>query len=78
MSCMPVKKMFRDYGGFRDVGLFVDWSTVVVETIFKSSFGFSYVLFVTAFPLYHVYNFFRVAVAKLETDALSRAPHQPH
>ena len=35
------EKMFRDCGGFRDVGLFVDWSTVFVETVFKSSFGFS-------------------------------------
>ena len=33
-----------------------------VETVFKSSFGFSYVLFVTAFALYHVYNVFRVTV----------------
>ena len=33
-----------------------------VETVFKSSFGFSYVLLVTAFALYHVYNVFRVTV----------------
>ena len=33
-----------------------------VGTVFKSSFGFSYVLFVTAFALYHVYNVFRVTV----------------
>ena len=33
-----------------------------VETVFMSSFGFSYVLFVTAFALYHVYTVFSVAV----------------
>ena len=33
-----------------------------VETVLKSTFGFSYVLFVTALALYHVYNVFRVAV----------------
>ena len=33
-----------------------------VETVFKSTFGFSYVLFVTVVTLYHVDNVFGVAV----------------
>ena len=33
-----------------------------VEAVFKSTFGFSYVLFVTVVTLYHVNNVFGVAV----------------
>ena len=33
-----------------------------VEEVFKSTFGFSYVLFVTVVTLYHVDNVFGVAV----------------
>ena len=33
-----------------------------VEAVFKSTFGFSYVLFVTVVALYHVNNVFGVAV----------------
>ena len=33
-----------------------------VEAVFKSTFGFSYVLFVTVITLYHVDNVFGVAV----------------
>ena len=33
-----------------------------VEKVFKSTFGFSYVLFVTVVTLYHVDNVFGVAV----------------
>ena len=45
------------------VGLeFVDWSTVFVKTVFKSSFCFSYVLFVAAVAVYHLNNVFRVTV----------------
>ena len=33
-----------------------------VEAVLESSFGFSYVLFVTAIALYHVNNVFRVTV----------------
>ena len=33
-----------------------------VETVFKSSFCFSYVLFVAAVAVYHVNNVFRVTV----------------
>ena len=33
-----------------------------VEPVFKSSFGFAYVLFVTAIALYHVNNVFGVTV----------------
>ena len=33
-----------------------------VEAVLESSFGFSYVLFVTTIALYHVNNVFRVTV----------------
>ena len=33
-----------------------------VEAVFKSTFGFSYVLFVIVVTLYHVDNVFRVAI----------------
>ena len=33
-----------------------------VEAVFKSTFGFSYVLFVTVVTLYHVDNVFGIAV----------------
>ena len=56
------KKMFRDCSRFRTVCLFVNCSAVLVKTVFKSSFCFSYVLFVTAVAMYHVNNVFRVAV----------------
>ena len=35
---------------------------MLVKTVFKSSFCFSYVLFVAAVAMYHVNNVFRVAV----------------
>ena len=38
------------------VCLFVDGSPVFVKTVFKSSFCFSYVLFVAAVAVYHVNN----------------------
>ena len=38
------KKMFRDCSRFRTVCLFVNCSAVLVKTVFKSSFCFSYVL----------------------------------
>ena len=47
---------------FRTVCLFVNWSVVLVKTVFKSSFCFSYVLFVAAVAMYHVNNVFRVTV----------------
>ena len=56
------KKMFRDCSRFRTVCLFVNCSAVLVKTVFKSSFCFSYVLFVAAVAMYHVNNIFRVAV----------------
>ena len=37
------KKVFWDCGGFRDIRWFVNWSAVFVETVFESSFGFSYI-----------------------------------
>ena len=46
----------------RFVCLFVNWSAVLVKTVFKSSFCFFYVLFVAAVAMYHVNNVFRVAV----------------
>ena len=54
------KKMFRDCSRFRTVCLFVNCSAVLVKTVFKSSFCFSYVLFVAAVAMYHVNNVFRV------------------
>ena len=33
-----------------------------VEAVLESSFGFSYVLFVTTIALYHVNNVFRITV----------------
>ena len=43
------KKVFWDcgwFGGwFRDIRWIVNWSAVFVETVFESSFGFTYVLF---------------------------------
>ena len=56
------KKMFRDCSRFRTICLFVNCSAVLVKTVFKSSFCFSYVLFVAAVAMYHVNNVFRVAV----------------
>ena len=44
------------------VCLFVNCSAVLVKTVFKSSFCFSYVLFVAAVAMYHVNNVFRVAI----------------
>ena len=47
-------------GGFGAVSLFVNRSATFA--VFKSTFGFSYVLFVTVVTLYHVYNVIGVAV----------------
>ena len=41
------KKMSRDCSRFRTVCLFVNWSAVLVKTVFKSSFCFSYVLYIS-------------------------------
>ena len=54
--------MFGYCGGLRAVSLFVNRSAMFVEAVFKSTFGFSYVLFVTVVTLYHVDNVFGVAV----------------
>ena len=56
------KKMFSDCGGFRDIRWVVNWSAVFVETVFESSFGFTYVLFGAVVALYHVNGVFRVTV----------------
>ena len=40
------QKMFGYCGGLRAVSLFVNRSAMFVEAVFKSMFGFSYVLFV--------------------------------
>ena len=56
------QKMFGYCGGLRAVSLFVNRSAMFVEAVFKSTFGFSYVLFVTVVTLYHVDNVFGVAV----------------
>ena len=56
------QKMFGYCGRLRAVSLFVNRSAMFVEAVFKSTFGFSYVLFVTVVTLYHVDNVFGVAV----------------
>ena len=45
------QKMLGYCGGLRAVSLFVNRSAMFVEAIFKSTFGFSYVLFVTEVTL---------------------------
>ena len=55
------QKMFGYCGELRAVSLFVNRSAMFVEAVFKSTFGFSYVLFVTVVTLYHVDNVFGVA-----------------
>ena len=57
-----IQKMFGYCGRLRAVSLFVNRSAMFVEAVFKSTFGFSYVLFVTVVTLYHVDNVFGVAV----------------
>ena len=52
--------MFSDCGGFRDIRWVVNWSAVFVETVFESSFGFSYVLFGAVVAMYHVNDVFGV------------------
>ena len=54
--------MFGYCGRLRAVSLLVNRSVMFVEAVFKSTFGFSYVLFVTVVTLYHVDNVFGVAV----------------
>ena len=45
-AVIVTQKMFRYCGGLRAVSLFVNRSAMFVEAVFKSTFGFSYVLFV--------------------------------
>ena len=54
--------MFSDCGGFRAIRWVVNWSAVFVETVFESSFGFTYVLFGAVVALYHVNGVFGVTV----------------
>ena len=61
-AVIVTQKMFGYCGGLRAVSLFVNRSAMFVEVVFKSTFGFSYVLFVTVVTLYHVDNVFGVAV----------------
>ena len=56
------QKMFGYCGRLRAVSLFVNRSAMCVEAVFKPTFGFSYLLFVTVITLYHVDNVFGVAV----------------
>ena len=56
------QKMFGYCGELRAVSMFLNRSAMYVEAVFKSTFGISYVLFVTVFTLYHVDNVFGVAV----------------
>ena len=46
--------MFRDCGGFGDIRSVVNWSAVFIETVFESSFGFTYVLLGAVVALHHV------------------------
>ena len=62
IAVIVTQKMFGYCGGLRAVSLFVNRSAMFVEAVFKSTFGFSYVLFVTVVTLYHVDNVFGVAV----------------
>ena len=39
-----------------------NWSAVIVEAVFESSFSFTYVLFGAVVALYHVNDVFRVTV----------------
>ena len=52
------QKMFGYCGRLRAVSLIVNRSAMFVEAVSKSTFGFSYVLFVTVVTLYHVDNVF--------------------
>ena len=61
-SVIVTQKMFGYCSGLRAVCLFVNRSAMFVEAVFKSTFGFSYVLFVTVVTLDHVDNVFGVAV----------------
>ena len=61
-AVIVTQKVFGYCGGLRAVSLFVNRSAMFVEAVFKSTFGFSYVLFVTVVTLYHVDNVFGVAV----------------
>ena len=61
-AVIVTQKMLGYCGGLRAVSLFVNKSAMFVEAVFKSTFGFSYVLFVTGVTLYHVDNGFGVAV----------------
>ena len=61
-AVIVTQKVFGYCGGLRAVGLFVNRSAMFVEAVFKSTFGFSYVLFVRGVTLYHVDNVFGVAV----------------
>ena len=61
-AVIVTQKMFGYCGGPGAVSLFVNRSAMFVEAVFKSTFGFSYVLFVTVVTLYHVDNVFGVAV----------------
>ena len=61
-AVIVTQKMFGYCGGLRAVSLFVNRSAMFVEAVFKSTFGFSYVLFVTVVTLYRVDNVFGVAV----------------
>ena len=59
---IATQKMFGYCGRLRAVSLFVNRSVMFVEAVFKSTFGFSYVLFVTVVTLYHIDNVFGVAI----------------
>ena len=61
-AVIVTQKMFGYCGGLRAVSLFVNRSAMFVEAVFKSTFGFSYVVFVTVVTLYHVDNVFGAAV----------------
>ena len=54
--------MFWDCGGFRDIRWVVNWSALLVEAFFETSFGFSYVLFGAVIALYYVNDVFGVTV----------------
>ena len=62
------QKMFGYCGRLRAVSLFVNRSAMFVEAVFKSTFGFSYALFVTVVTLYRVDNVFGVQCSQCDDE----------
>ena len=63
-AVIVTQKMFGYCGGLRAVSLCVNRSAIFVEAVFKSTFSFSYILFVTVvihcMILYYVDTFLKL------------------